>query len=307
MFLFLYALIFLSCEKKIDIKTNDGFEKLVVEGHIEAGLPPYVVLTKSQPYFSNFNVQELSNLFVHNAFVTVSNSSDTVVLNEISSDTIPPLLLKIISGQLGINLASKNDPQGIKVSIYTTLDSKMFGQIGETYNVKIITNNQELSATTSIPKAAKIDSLWTVPHPSNDTLSTVFIRYSDPGDESNFIRYFTSTNGQPFFPPYFQSVLDDKSIFDVNGKTFDFPIEKGQYRNKKIDFDTFTYFTKGDSIVVRWCAVDQAHFDFWNTAEFDRGSMGNPFTSPVTIKSNIKGGLGIWGGYSPSYYVLKIE
>jgi hypothetical protein len=34
---------------------------------------------------------------------------------------------------------------------------------------------------------------------------------------------------------------------------------------------------------------------------------GNPFASPITIRSNIQGGaIGVWGGYGASIDTLKI-
>ena len=54
----------------------------------------------------------------------------------------------------------------------------------------------------------------------------------------------------------------------------------------------------GDTITVQWDAIDFAQFDFWRTLEFELGNQGSPFATPVTIQSNIKGGTGIWGGYS---------
>lgn len=302
----LAGLILCSCEKNIDIKLNNGEEKIVVEGHIEPGLPPYVALTYSKPYFSSLNAKDLSTLFVHHAIVKVSDGKDTVTLKEISSDTIPPFLLDIISTQLGFQLSGK-DTSGIVVYAYLSTDTKLLGQEEKTYFLDVQVGSSHLSASTFVPKRGKLDSLWCTPHPADDTLATLNVRYSDPAAEMNYIRYFTSVNNHPFYPPLFQSVLDDRSLFNVDGKTFNFPIEKGHSRTETIDFNTFTYFTVGDSVLLKWCAIDKAHYTFWSTAEFDRNSSGNPFSSPTTIKTNINGGLGIWGGYSPSYYFVEIK
>lgn len=181
------------------------------------------------------------------------------------------------------------------------------GRAGRVYNLDITTGTHKISAVTTIPQPVPLDSLYTVQHPENDSLMTVYVRYSDPAGQRNYFRYFTSTNGGMFNPPFFASVLNDVDLFNVDGKTFDFPIEQGHNYYELIDFETYTYFTKGDTVIVRWCAIDKDHFDYWNTAEFDRASGGNPFSTPTKIKSNINGGLGIWGGYSPSYHNIIIE
>ena len=103
--------------------------------------------------------------------------------------------------------------------------------------------------------------------------------------------------------PGLSSVFDDAII---NGTIFDFPIDRGYNRNDSIDFDVYGLFDRGDTITVKWSNIDKAHFDFWRTYEFSLGSQGNPFASPLEIKSNIVGGLGIWGGYAPSYKTIIV-
>ncbi|MBK7223573.1 MAG: DUF4249 family protein [Saprospiraceae bacterium] len=49
--------------------------------------------------------------------------------------------------------------------------------------------------------------------------------------------------------------------------------------------------------------LDKVHFDFWKTRDFAANS-GGPFSSYTRIKTNINGGLGIWGGYSVQNYRL---
>lgn len=293
----------IACEKDIEIKPNEVDDLLVVEGHIEPGLPPYVILTKSQTFFSGTDVGSLSDLFVSGADIKVSDGSRTVVLQEFSTDSLPQPVLDTLSEYLGIPLSSPSDPDGFSAVFYTTFE--MFGVIGGKYDLVVNAEGKQLSASTTIPQPSFLDSVWTVPNPRDDTLKTLYVRYSDPGGEDNFVRYFTSTNGDIFFPPYFTSTLDDKTYFNVDGKTFDIPLEKGHFRYDDIDFDTYTYFSVDDTIILRWCTIDRAHFRFWSTAEFSRNNGGNPFSSPTQISTNINGGLGVWGGYSPSYYVVE--
>lgn len=291
---------FIACEKEIEVNPKDGQEKLVVEGYIEPDVPPFVILTRSQPFFSQTNIGDLGNFFVSGAEIVVSDGANTVILQEIRSDTLPEALLDTISVRLGIDLASASDPDGLVITVYST--SELTGKVGSAYSLNVKAEGKELFSVTTIPVNASPDSLWFVPHPENDTLMTLYVRYSDPPGIKNFVRYFTSVNGDMFYPPYFNSVFDDRNLFNVDGKTFDFPLEKGHDRNSKIDFETYTYFTKGDTVLLRWAAIDQDHYNFWATAEFDRNSAGNPFSTPIRINSNIEGGLGVWGGYNPSYY-----
>ncbi|MGL6268840.1 MAG: DUF4249 family protein, partial [Chitinophagaceae bacterium] len=73
-FLFLLiAVAFFSCEKDIDIELDDTTESLVVDGSIESGQPPLVILSKSLNYFSKIDPEILQNSFVRNAEVYISD------------------------------------------------------------------------------------------------------------------------------------------------------------------------------------------------------------------------------------------
>jgi hypothetical protein len=91
-----------------------------------------------------------------------------------------------------------------------------------------------------------------------------------------------------------------------NGKTFEFQLLKAENINEDLDPETFGLYTIGDSIGIKWCNIDKDHFEFWNTLEFSNANQG-PFAGYTRIDSNIEGGLGIWGGYSVSFYRLLVD
>ena len=75
---------------------------------------------------------------------------------------------------------------------------------------------------------------------------------------------------------------------------------------KEKEKNTFGLFKIGDSVAIKWSAIDETHFNFWNTLEFNKGNQG-PFSTYTTINSNIIGGLGNWGGYNSKIYRLKVK
>ena len=78
------------------------------------------------------------------------------------------------------------------------------------------------------------------------------------------------------------------------------------YRNKIIASDS-NYFKRGDVVVLKLCNIDKATFDFWRTMEYSYSNVGNPFSSPTKVISNIKGGgLGYFGGYAAQYRTIII-
>ena len=83
--LIIFSFFFFSCEKDIDLKLDPSENRLVVDANIENGRPPVVFLSKSIDYFSKITPSLLSESFVHNAMVSVSDGAQMVKLIE---DTI---------------------------------------------------------------------------------------------------------------------------------------------------------------------------------------------------------------------------
>jgi len=135
------------------------------------------------------------------------------------------------------------------------------------------------------------------PNPDNDSLLVVRCNLSVPDTFGNYVRYFTQRNNEPLYAPLTSSVWDDKLFV---GTTLDLPLERGQSPLDDIDFATYSFFWKGDTVVLKWCNITKPHFDFWRTLESDGGD--SPFSTPVIKKSNIVGdGVGVWGGYAATY------
>lgn len=302
-FIFLFCLTLSSCEEEF-IPTNINLDpELVVEGYIESGdnpMPAYVLLTRSRPFFTTLSTNQLEDLFIRKAEVKVIDGVNEVLLNEVCIHELPPLQRKRLAEQLGLN------PDSVQVNICVYIDQ--LGSIipveGKTYKLRIQAEGQTIEASTMIPLYVPLDTTWwrDAPGQAADTLLQLMTRINEPIGKKNFYRYFCSINGSNFVTP-FNSVFDDALI---DGKDFEFRLIRPNLPGEKFDQSTFGLFHVGDSITVKWASIDQSHFDFWNTLEFNKGNQG-PFSSYTTINSNIKGGLGIWGGYSTRNYKLKVK
>jgi hypothetical protein len=275
------------CEKTIHFKPNDTSPLLVVDASIESGKAPLVILSRSLDYFSQITPEILAGSFVHNADVYISTGSLTHKLKEYA--------LPVVTGDT--------------LYYYTTdssnLSTAITGQFNTSYQLKIVKDTQEYSATTSIPTLAKkIDSLWWKPAPNNpDTNKVVLMsRVTDPLGLGNYIRYFTQVKDSLFYPGL-ASVFDDQI---VDGTTYDIQVEKGVDKNEHWDIENYSFFNRGDSVTVKFTNIDKATFDFWRTWEFSYSSIGNPFSSPTKVLSNVKGALGYFGGYAVQLISLKI-
>jgi hypothetical protein len=75
-----------------------------------------------------------------------------------------------------------------------------------------------------------------------------------------------------------------------------------------VDFsDSTGYVFRGDTVTLKWSAIDRGVFNFYQTFEYAVGTVGNPFSSPINVQTNISGGaLGIWAGYGSTYTTIVV-
>jgi hypothetical protein len=281
------CLVLLSCEKGVTFDLSESAPKLVVEATIETNQPPVVILTESQNYFSKISPDILAGSFVRNAEVFVSNGILTHRLKEYSA------------------------PLGGGYSFYyysidsANLSTAFTGQTNTQYSLRILSNGEEYTSTTKIPFITRrIDSLFWKPAPGSNTPDKValMVKATDQPGYGDYIRYFTKRNSEPFYPAI-NSVYDDQII---DGISYEIEVERGVDRNQDLP-DNFTFFDKGDTVTLKLCQIDKATYDFWRTMEFSYASIGNPFSSPTKVLSNISNGaLGYFGGYAPQFRTIII-
>ncbi len=284
-FILCTAIIFSSCEKNISFNLKNADDALVVDAQIENDQYPTVILTKSMDYFGKISPQILASSFVHNADVKISNGTVTHTLKEYSFS-------------LGGGYT------GYVYSVDITSPATAFkGQFNKQYSLNIIADGKPYTAITTIPLLTKFpDSVWFKPAPLNpDTNKRVMmVHTTDPPGFGNYIRYFTQKNSEGFLPGE-NSVFDDKII---DGTTYSVQVDPGIDRNNPVKSDS-NFFQRGDTVTLKICNIDKATYTFWNTWEFAQQSIGNPFSQPGKVISNINNGaLGAFCGYAAWYKTI---
>src|SRR5699024_1616269 len=126
-----------------DIQLKASQQSLVVEGIIESGKSPQIILTHSLPFATSYDTSVLQDLFIHHAQITVSTQNRQVTLIEKEIDTLPGILLYYYEPQ---------DTQHLKeMAEYTS-------------QWKIQTKQKKLEATTTTPRRGFVlDSIWWEP------------------------------------------------------------------------------------------------------------------------------------------------
>lgn len=298
-------LLFLSsCEKDITVDLPQVPEQLVVEGIIEPGMPPFVILTRTQSFFAPTDLNSIASMFVGGATVTVSTSGEVWVLDQLCSTLLDSASLAIAAEATGLSpdlLASAN------ICIYTTLNPAHVGVINQTYRLDISAEGKTLSAVSTIPTPVPLDSVWfklALITAGDDSLGYAWARISDPDTMGNGYRWAAQrinrrANGEVKDANYISplgSTYNDKYI---NGLTFEFTEARGrQYFGSNIEDENEEagYFKVGDTIAVKAMSIGRKEFDFYSTYDTNVGSLGDLFSTPTNVKTNITGGLGIWAG-----------
>lgn len=280
-YLFL-STVLLSCEKNVTVKVPEASEEIVVEGRIETGLNPIVLLTKTLPFFGEISTSEIFQNTVLGATVIVSNGSTIDTLTQIPN-----------------------------IGVYTT--SGITGIPGETYNLTVIAQGKTLHSVTTIPYPVKLDSVWWKPDGNRDSLGFAWAHLTDPDTIGNNYQWAARRINKYKFGPDKGKVKDSIFIaapggsFEdkfINSKSFDFSFPRGRFSFSDKDDDNNDerfFFKRGDTIIVKFSSIDRANFEFWRSEDTQVQNNGNPFGSPAPIQSNIEGGLGTWGGFAPSF------
>ncbi|GCC51091.1 DUF4249 domain-containing protein [Chryseotalea sanaruensis] len=280
--IFLLPIVFcyLQCDTGPTIDYTLYEPKLVVDGWIEAGNFPKVILSKSYSYFDDIDSATVRQLVETKAKITVSDGVESEVLT------------------------LKKDENYFPPYIYSGTDLK--GEAGKTYTLKIELRGEVYTSSTTIPPAASFEDLWYEVLPGKDTLGFIYGKFTDNPDTDNYYRIFTQRIGKDSrYIPVYLSAIGDQSF---NGKTFTFSLLRGPDNFTDVADDL--YFTVGDSVRIKFCTMDKAHFDFWRTLERELYVVGNPFSSAGNeIISNIKGkkAIGVWGGYGVKFYTIKAK
>ena len=278
---FVFIAVLLSCQKEVHINLGTTATQVVVQGAIETNVPPYVILTSTIGFFSKIDLGTLQNSFLHGANITVSDGSNTVTLKEYSIDT------------------GNNNKFYIYSVDTTNLSNIMYGEVGKFYTLKIIYNGNTYTSVTKIANPKGVDSVWFgTPTFKNshtpDSAVEMFANYTDPDTPGNYVRYFTRRNNEQFYPA---GIFTDDLVNGENIRNID--LFAGYDDSTKANGDSLQYFYPGDSVTLKWCEIDKPVYDFWNTYQYASSAIGNPFASPINIKTNMtNGALGVWCGCS---------
>jgi len=257
----LSVIVFSGCQKVINVDLNEAAPRIVIEGVINDRRGPYtVMISKSGSYFNQPVLPPVSG-----AVVIITDSSGTI-------DTL----------------------KEVNPGVYLT--SKTRGIPGRTYNLKVISESQEYSGTSTMFSHVNIDSLTLVKEESqhfifggnnqNDTHLEIHCFFRDP-DEKNFYR---------------MRVFKNDSINTENYRLFDDQYTNGEEIELRVARATF-----GDRFRIELLSLDKQTYEYYRTLEdllFSNPVFGSTPANPENNLSN--GALGYFGAYAVSSRTVTI-
>jgi hypothetical protein len=297
-----------SCTKEVEIDIPGYQEQLVIDGSIETGMPPLVLLSRSKDIYSPTNLQAFLEGFVTGATITVSNGTTSVQLEEVCTDNLPPGSEAIAAAIFGI---PQSELVNYHLCAYTSFNTSIWGQVGKTYALTVSFEGKTFTSSTTIEQPSSLNTLY---WKQDGDLSNYGYSWATLTDTPNNYdaykwevkRINAGIDGQPVdkvFTKTFSPVFDD-DFFD--GLTFNFFYENPTVWDDNTVPDEYKgYYKIGDTVVVKLSKMDRYVFNLMEKKYIQLATAGNPFASPTNIPTNIEGGaLGVWAGYSPSFDTL---
>jgi len=228
---------YISCKKIITLDLVNGSNKLVIEGNIDnvAG-PQYVRLSRNVPFTNTNTYPAVSGA---NVFLT-DNLGHQYQLNESLPGTY-----------------SINPIQGIT---------------GTTYNLKVVTDGQTYTSSSTVPKVVTLDSISAKPdyfNPANGE-KVISVHFKDPSGEANQYRFVMYVNS-----------VQVKAIFAYDDQFID-----GKYVNLDLQQNDTKIHAK-DTVSVEMQCIDKPVYKYWFTLSQQQVTNPGGQVAPANPPSNI--------------------
>ncbi|MDU1890010.1 MAG: hypothetical protein E6767_04910 [Dysgonomonas sp.] len=276
LFILSLLLLFQSCADD-DIEMAAYEPKVVVEGAIEYGESPVILLSVSASMTGPKDTLSLLNNVIRNAKVTVSDGKITEILTlQTNRDKLPP---------------------------YEYRGSVLKGEVGKTYFLEIDYDKRKVTGETYIPMPVSLEKIWFKRETPQDTTGYIHIRFKNTSNEY----YQVATRvfpGEKVTTPCLYGNVDSRLYSD--NETISMQINKGPTILPETSYDT--YYSISSFVLLKFSTISQDGYRFWTSYQNEVLNTQNPiFPANTSLISNIKGGIGVWCGYGTSVYRLNLQ
>ena len=257
----LLLLAMMACSKTEEV----GRSQLVVEGWIENGQHPIVMVSESIGIATDreMDTKGILDHIAKWAKVSISDGTRTEILTGIP------------------------DPEYFPPYIFTS--SKITGEVGKSYTLKVEYKDYKMEATTRIPDPVPIENVYV--QSVTDTTASLRVCFTDPPQTGQYYKIFTRTEGKDSH--YHPSALTNVSDESLDGYT-----EMFIYSTQRLmDFVDFPNIHVGDVLWIKLCTMERPGYLYWNNFEIMLASNMLSMFYENDLESNMEGALGYWTGY----------
>ncbi|MBO5084881.1 MAG: DUF4249 family protein [Bacteroidaceae bacterium] len=253
-------------------------EEIVVEGWIESGGAPVVMLTKTFTVTTSDEVDEDESIVLPWGKVMVSDGTESVILTGDYDDRyFPPY-------------------------IYST--SRMKGVPGRTYYLTVEYGERVLTAHTTIPMPDSLEALTVSPCLEADSMYQITAYYDDDPMRKDYYMFLTRIfNRETRYYPSFLGVMDDERLDNHNQQV----VQPGIHTLTSYKNTYRPYFHENDSVLIKFAKIDKTTYGIHKAYNEMVALSSNPlFASDISMPTNIQGGQGFWCGYGVTKYSVVI-
>lgn len=269
-------IVFTSCHDEF----QNSREEIIVEGWIESGEAPIVLLSKTFTVTTKDEVSEDESIVLPWGKVTVSDGTKSVILTgDYDERYFPPY-------------------------IYSTSRAKIKGEPGRTYYLTVEYGSRILTAQTTIPEVDSLEALTVTPCVDVDSMYQITAHYDDnPTTKDYYLFLVRISNQETRYYPAFLGLQDDNQLALHNRQIVQPGIhllteENNRYR---------PYYHENDTVQIKLAKIDATTYDIHKAYSEMVALSSNPiFASDISMPTNIKDGLGFWCGYAVAKYNITI-
>lgn len=263
------AALMLSCEEKF---LPEDQNMIIVEGWIDAGGYPVVIVTRSLP---------------------VRLRDDAIELENLSDYVVKFARVSVSDGEKSVVLTGHMDSRYVPGYVYSS--NYMVGEPGKTYTLIVRFGSQYAEAETTIPLyPPSVDSVVCrhVPSDPSKCEVTAYMKRNSGRDEY-FKSFYQEGADQVQFLSSFLGVVDGS----LTDSVFTIPVIKGV---QDVDKEEDSRFFANDTIVkLKISAMDDISYEIWRSYEDNNRFRSMLFSSSVReVATNIEGGRGYWCGFN---------
>lgn len=253
---------------------TDNVEELVVEGWIESGHAPVVLVSSTLPVSST--PQPVSNITEH-----ILRYAEVYIEHQ--------GVREYLTARLTDRFEIKN---------YFTSPT-LRGVPGETYRLHVKWLDYEASAECTIPEPPVIDSVYTE-KALNDTSFIAKMVFRNNPEEGRYYQTFRRIgSADKAYDAVNFTTLDGSLLGEEITETFMKPMVTIKSKD--------TYLHPGDTLSLKLATIEYPMYEFWCSFANYANSAGTVFSAPTNVKGNVTGATGYWAGYGIDIKEIIVE